>query len=484
MKKLLLIGGVAVAVLAAILAVVEYTGQPRRDAAVPSVAPAPAATPAPSVAQTPPAEPAPKPQATSPAVLPPVVVPAPVGPPSPRILGGGFDDAPPQIAGAPTATALAPAPRQPATPAPAQPDASAQPPQPPAQPQASTQPPEPPAQPQAATQPPPVPVPAPAPSQPQASAEPSPAPVQLQASTQQAPAQPSPQAAGPSGPAVLSFDAIRVNSDGGVTIAGRGPAGARILLMDGDRQIGSVEADGSGGWIFISDAPIAAGDHQLSLRLADGSAAAGEVATVVVPERGRDIAGRPAAGSGGSALVMVTPQQGPGASTVLQAPTSTPPGPASAVPGRRSLSIDVIDYGEGGTVFVSGRGQPGAAVRLYLDNRPIGEGGADPNGRFRIRAEGTIEPGIYRLRADQLDAAGKVTARAETPFQRAAPAEVAVAEGRVVVQPGNSLWRIARRFYGEGPRYTVIYQANQEQIRDPNLIYPGQIFTVPAPGSG
>ncbi|WP_152613737.1 LysM peptidoglycan-binding domain-containing protein, partial [Inquilinus limosus] len=126
--------------------------------------------------------------------------------------------------------------------------------------------------------------------------------------------------------------------------------------------------------------------------------------------------------------------------------------------------------------------EAGATVRLYLDNRPIGEGGMDPRGRFRIRAAEAIAPGVYRLRADQLDAAGKVTARAETPFQRAAPAEIAVAEGRVVVQPGNSLWRIARRVYGEGPRYTVIYQANQEQIRDPDLIYPGQIFTVPAAG--
>ncbi|OWJ64974.1 hypothetical protein BWR60_22185 [Inquilinus limosus] len=269
-----------------------------------------------------------------------------------------------------------------------------------------------------------------------------------------------------------------MNSDGGVTIAGRGPAGARILLMDGDRQIGSVQADSSGGWVFLSDAPIPAGDHQISLRLADGGSAAGEVATVVVPERGHDIAGRPATGSGGSALVMVTPQQG--SSTVLQAPSAGSPGPAAP---DGTLSIDVIDYGDGGAVFVSGRGQAGATVRLYLDNRPIGGGGMDPHGRFRIQAAGAIAPGIYRLRADQIDAAGKVTARAETPFQRAAPAEVAVAEGRVVVQPGNSLWRIARRVYGEGPRYTVIYQANQEQIRDPDLIYPGQIFTVPAAGA-
>lgn len=448
MKKLLLIGGIVVAVLAAILAVVEYTGQPRRDAAPPSVATA-AAPASPPVAAVPkPAAPvaAPKPAVPEPA--------APVAPPSPRVLGSGFDE-PPQIAGAPAAVALAPDTRQEDTP-----QAPAQLPQPQASPQ----------QPQA-------------PAQPQASAQPSQAPAQQQAATQsQAPVQP--PAAGPATPkpsAALGFDAIRVNSDGGVTIAGRGPAGARILLMDGDRQIGSVQADSSGGWIFISDAPIAAGDHQLSLRLADGSAASGEVATVVVPERGRDIAGRPAAGSGGSPLVLLTPQQGQGASTVLQAPPSTPRSAAAAPGGAGGgLSIDVIDYGDGGAVIVSGRGKADAVIRLYLDNRPIGEGRTDGKGLFRIQAEGRIAPGIYRLRADQLDAAGKVTARAETPFQRAAPAEIAVAEGRVVVQPGNSLWRIARRVYGEGLRYTVIYQANQEQIRDPDLIYPGQVFTMPA----
>ncbi|MCK5276640.1 MAG: LysM peptidoglycan-binding domain-containing protein, partial [Alphaproteobacteria bacterium] len=49
----------------------------------------------------------------------------------------------------------------------------------------------------------------------------------------------------------------------------------------------------------------------------------------------------------------------------------------------------------------------------------------------------------------------------------------------VVVQPGNSLWRLARRTLGEGTRYTVIYQANRDRIRDPDLIYPGQVFEVP-----
>lgn len=425
MKKLLLIGGAAVAVLAAILAVVEFTGPPRQDATPPSVssaaaitpaAPPPAVTPPPAATQQPsaPAATARADAAAAPAAPPASVFepsPGSIAAPSPRVLGGGFDE-PPRTGSAPAGTAPAPAASRDDAPPP-QPDASAQ----------------------------------------------------------------SPQGAAgnAAGQAALGFDAVRVNPDGGVTIAGRGPAGARILLMDGDRQIGSVQADDSGNWVFLSDAPIAAGDHQLSLRLADGGAASAEMATVVVPERGRDIAGRPAAGSGGGPLVMLTPQQGQGASTVLQAPAVAPPGAADA-----ALSIDVIDYGEGGAVIVSGRGRAGAGIRLYLDNRPAGEGRVDARGVFRIQAERTIPPGVYRLRADQLDAAGKVTARAETPFHRATPAEVAVAEGRVVVQPGNSLWRIARRVYGQGPRYTVIYQANQQQIRDPDLIYPGQVFTVPA----
>ena len=44
---------------------------------------------------------------------------------------------------------------------------------------------------------------------------------------------------------------------------------------------------------------------------------------------------------------------------------------------------------------------------------------------------------------------------------------------------GDSLWQISRRTYGNGKRYTVIYDANRDQIRDPDLIYPGQIFVMP-----
>lgn len=44
---------------------------------------------------------------------------------------------------------------------------------------------------------------------------------------------------------------------------------------------------------------------------------------------------------------------------------------------------------------------------------------------------------------------------------------------------GDCLWNIAKKFYGDGRKYTVIYNANKDQIKRPNLIYPGQTFTIP-----
>src|SRR3546814_375350 len=101
------------------------------------------------------------------------------------------------------------------------------------------------------------------------------------------------------------------------------------------------------------------------------------------------------------------------------------------------------------------------------------------DGRWSHAPADPVAEGLHALRVDQVDANGQVLARVETPFSRE-PVRVAQAgEAFFIVQPGNSLWRIARRTYGRGMQYAVIYQANQDQIRDPDLIYPGQVFELP-----
>lgn len=67
---------------------------------------------------------------------------------------------------------------------------------------------------------------------------------------------------------------------------------------------------------------------------------------------------------------------------------------------------------------------------------------------------------------------------AGTPPEVTAP-KLQSAQGAVIIRRGDSLWRISRRVYGRGVRYSTIYLANQDQIADPDRIWPGQIFSVP-----
>ena len=118
--------------------------------------------------------------------------------------------------------------------------------------------------------------------------------------------------------------------------------------------------------------------------------------------------------------------------------------------------------------------------------RRAGDAAVDGQGRWALAPLGQVSVGRHRLRLDQVATAGAVAARIEVPFQRDHLPEGSLPDGRVVVQPGNNLWRLARATYGRGTQFTVIYEANREQIRNPNLIFPGQTFAVPgasaAPG--
>ena len=85
--------------------------------------------------------------------------------------------------------------------------------------------------------------------------------------------------------------------------------------------------------------------------------------------------------------------------------------------------------------------------------------------------------GALELRIDQMGSDGTVALRVAQAF--ATPGSAVTGRDGYLVQRGNNLWLIARQVYGEGVRYTAIFGANRDHIRDPNLIYPGQLFKLP-----
>ncbi len=354
-----------------------------------------------------------------------------------------------------------------------------------------------------------------------APAQPAPAEVKPQtpaATSSAAPAQPQVQATAPAGsggqnqalppgatgsippppkpepltPALLairpSFDVVRIGSDCRAVMAGRAAPNALVTVYFGDDELGRINADPRGEWTLVPDLPLHTGSRELKLT----SALQGQVppqasvnnVVVSVPNC------EPGKSGGEQAIAVLT---GPtGGSRVLQKPVGK-----TAV--GKGLSLDTVDYDDKGELVLSGRAPAHATVQIYINNEPVAVTQADTKGVWTAQPTKQISPGVYTLRIDQMAEPGKpgtvaattqpggtaaasqakVASRIELPFSRAAPGSIDFAKGNVVVQPGNSLWRIARQLYGEGTRYMVIYSANKDQIRDPDMIYPGQVFALP-----
>jgi nucleoid-associated protein YgaU len=109
----------------------------------------------------------------------------------------------------------------------------------------------------------------------------------------------------------------------------------------------------------------------------------------------------------------------------------------------------------------------------------------DGQGRWRGDLP-DVDEGVYTLRVDEVAEDGSVTSRVETPFKRESPEILAAATAdfdgpikAITVQKGATLWAIARDRYGKGELYVRVFEANRDSIRDPDLIYPGQIFDLP-----
>lgn len=298
-------------------------------------------------------------------------------------------------------------------------------------------------------------------------------------------------------------------------IAGQGEPGAEVTLKDGDKVLGRVRADRQGNWVLVPDAPLTEGGRELSVSeiAPDGSetlgrdtvllsiprrASGGTASALLVPHEGEarllqagamPVVPGPAtsgpATPGAASSGLLTPGTGPAAPVPMALPAQTVvpssrtivrPGPAPS-----KLGLATVDYTEQGAIRFAGTAAPSAPVRVYVDDAMSGDATADASGNWGLVPRQAVSGGLHRLRIDQLSAAGRVVARVELPFERSVLPPEVIASGRVVVQPGQNLWRMARKVYGSGVRYTIIYLANQDQIRNPKLIYPGQAFAVPNP---
>jgi nucleoid-associated protein YgaU len=299
---------------------------------------------------------------------------------------------------------------------------------------------------------------------------------------------------------VPAFDIARIEPTGEAVIAGRATPGATVELLRNGELHDRAVADQSGQFVMVAPR-LPPGTYDLTLRAKqpDGKQTTSKQSVAVALEpipNDRPI------------VALMTPDK----------PTVVLSQPAAQKPMAAAVIVETVETEPDGKLHVSGQASPGAAVRLYLNDSFVASVTAGADGRFAVTINKGVAPGSYRVRLDEVGSnSGAVRARAEVPFNvpdtvvtasvpaqataskrpdivaAAKPPQLAavlpdggspsiVAVPKIVtttVSRGDSLWRLSRGAYGAGTRYAVIYKANREQIRNPNLIYPGQIFVLP-----
>ena len=262
-----------------------------------------------------------------------------------------------------------------------------------------------------------------------------------------------------------SFDIVRSEPHGAIVVAGRAPAGSVVELLADGTVVADARASDRGEWVAILDPPARAGETVLAVRATVGS--------------GQPIEGdAPVAILGGGVL---------GSSFAVELdPDGSARRLSPSVPAGSGITIETLSYSEQGDVEISGGTVAEVPVMVAIDGGDARSGAAEAvtvlaghDGRWSVVVPGSLlEPErLYQIRAVATLDDGSIV-EASTPFKRNR-VRFAFQEGAVVVQPGNNLWVIARHVYGRGIRYHWIFQANSDQIDDPDLIFPGQVFIVP-----
>ena len=316
-----------------------------------------------------------------------------------------------------------------------------------------------------------------------------------------------------------SFDIVRVEPTGEMVIGGRGEPGSEMTLLSDGKSFDAAKVASNGQFAMVPK-PLAPGPHSLtlSMKLPDGQTIQStQNVAVDVPEtkKGPLLVAKTEAGKPTQILTQNTPEAttqgatakagGADPANAAQATSTKTPEPVN---GRAIVAITVVEAEDTGTLYAAGKAAAGASVRLYLNDTYLATADVGPDAAWSLKIAKGVVPGHYKVRVDDVDpATGKVFSRAEVNFDfaakiaetvaaqtapavapsSAAPAAATAAKAAIVVDSietatvarGDSLWRISRKTYGSGYRYTVIHEANQEQIRDPDLIYPGQIFVLP-----
>lgn len=306
--------------------------------------------------------------------------------------------------------------------------------------------------------------------------------------------------------APLTIDLARVKPDGAAVFAGTAAPNAKIRIFEGDILLGETIANANGEWVIVLEKSLAAGQHLISVAMerSDGTTEMADRSLAV--EIYQDTETKP--------LVALLPETATEVPVLIQSPDdvdkaklaataseataseATASGTivadaAEAAPAKpqaksqiaasqiAALAPSAIVWRDASRILISGTSRGGVRVAVNDAKGQFGEALVLADGAWQVAGSLDMDIAVNQLRFALFDDANQIIARYDLPVKARDLAKGQDGSPLVVVNKGDMLWRIAYHQLGEGVKYVDIVRRNQQDIADPDLIYPKQIFAVP-----
>ena len=289
---------------------------------------------------------------------------------------------------------------------------------------------------------------------------------------------------------------LRVDSDGNALVAGKVEPNSKVKVVIGDQTLGETTSDESGEYVIIGK--VESDEDAQELRIAIKSKETKDTSDVVSSEE-ELVSSIENEWLLTEDIYVILPVQAKGKELKKYAENAEAEASEKSLPviiksnldeikivqnnnasSVDKITIDLISYNEDGEVELAGRAKSSSLINIYLNNKFRYSTKAGIGGAWDVVLI-DLAPAVYTLRLDEVNTKeNRVTSRLLTPFKKIQPSAMEnITERSITVMPGNSLWRIARQVYGKGIQYVEIFEENKSLIKDPDLIYPGQIFNLP-----
>tara|TARA_B100000989_G_scaffold275861_1_gene235730 strand:- start:1788 stop:2858 length:1071 start_codon:yes stop_codon:yes gene_type:complete len=278
---------------------------------------------------------------------------------------------------------------------------------------------------------------------------------------------------------VPKVDILKVSPDGSYIIAGKGKPNSTISILEKGNKIESVDADESGSWVIVSKDNLESGDNLLIINQDNIDGSSTQSKEIYVTKIDKKNETKP--------LVIEIENDDGGKLSIIQSPSIKKL--ESNVENNLTLSkkqinkknvfkIQSVSFSQDGSLSIQGIANYGSNIEIlvnknlssiFLKNKP----------EWIFNSSYKLGYGMHKLVANLKSQNNTILDSITLPFMRSEMPSGELPDNYVLIKPGDMLWTISFKIYGNPLKYIEIYEENRDQITNPDLIFPGQVFSIP-----